>query len=102
MHRSHAPCYGRQQSWTVQIVLGWLRRRRERKARVETDAAEMIAEHGDSAYWVARDRALEFRLHKVVDPDRTPDHWDAVRFEIRRRQGRGGADTATRLLGTDP
>jgi hypothetical protein len=67
-------------------MFGWWRRRRELQARIDADAAAMIAEFGDSAYWVARDRALEFRLHKVVDPDRTPEHWDEVRFEIRRRQ----------------
>ena len=79
-------------------MLGWWRRRKELKAIVDADATAMIAEHGDSAYWFARDRSLEFRLHKVVDPDRTPEYWDAVRFEIRRRQGRDAADTATRLL----
>jgi hypothetical protein len=76
----------------------WLRKRRERRARIDADASATIAEHGASAYWVARDRALEFRLYKVVDPDRTPEHWDAVRFEIGRRQACGAPDTATRLL----
>ena len=80
------------------MIIRWLKRRRERQARIDADATAMIAEHGDSAYWVARDRALEFRLHKVVDADRTPEHWDQVRFEIRRRQRRGGEDVATRLL----
>lgn len=79
-------------------MLKWLRKRRERKTRIDADAVAMIAEHGASAYWVARDRALEFRLHKVVDPERTPEHWDAVRFEIKRRQRLRGGDTATRFL----
>jgi hypothetical protein len=79
-------------------MLGWWRRRKELRTRIGTDAAAMIGEHGDSAYWVARDRALEFRLHKVVDPDRTPEYWDEVRFEIRRRQGLPGGDSATRWL----
>ncbi len=79
-------------------MFGWWRRRKEMKARVDADARAMIAEHGDSAYWVARDRALELRLHKVVDADRTPEHWDRVRFEIRERSPRQGADTATRLI----
>lgn len=58
----------------------------------------MIAEHGESAYWVARDRALEERLHKVIDAERTLEYWDQERFEIRRRQRLGGGDTASRYL----
>ena len=80
------------------MIIGWWRRRKERQARVDAGATAMIAEHGDSAYWVARDRALEFRLHKFVDPDRTSDYWDQVRFEIRRRQRRVGGAVATRRL----
>jgi hypothetical protein len=79
-------------------MLGWRRRRKEMKARVEADATAMIAEYGDSAYHVARDRALELRLHKVIEAERPPEHWNLVRFEIRKRTGRQGADTATRLL----
>ncbi len=79
-------------------MFGWWRRRRELQARIDADAVAMIAELGDSAYWVARDRALELRLHKIVDAGRTSEDWDRVRFEIRKRMGRGGADTATKLL----
>ena len=80
-------------------MFGWWRRRKELQARVDADAAAMIAEHGDSAYWIARDRALEFRLHKIVDAERTSEHWDRVRFEIRKRSGVRSTDTATKLLG---
>ena len=80
------------------MIISWWCRRKELQARINADAKAIITEHGDSAYWVARDRALEFRLHKVVDPDRTPDYWDQVRFEIRRRQRRVGGDVASRLL----
>ena len=79
-------------------VLGWWKRRKELRVRVDADATAMIAAHGDSAYWVARDRALELRLHKVIDADRTPEHWDLVRFQIRKRSGGRGPDTATKLL----
>jgi hypothetical protein len=79
-------------------MLGWWCRRKEMKAHVDADARAMIAEHGESAYWVARDRALELKLHKVIDADRTPEYWDRVRFEIRKRSPRQGPDTATRLL----
>jgi hypothetical protein len=79
-------------------MFGWLRRRRDLQAGIDADAVAMIAEFGDSAYWVARDRALEFRLHKIVDPERTSDYWDRVRFRIQKRTGRRGADPATKLL----
>ena len=79
-------------------MFGWWRRRKEMQARVDAEAVAMITELGDSAYWVARDRALELRLHKIVDAERTPEHWDRVRFEIRKRTGNHGADTATKLL----
>jgi hypothetical protein len=79
-------------------MFDWWRRRKELKARLDADVSNMIAEHGDSAYWVARDRALELRLHKVIDADRTPEHWDRVRFEIRKRSGGRGVDTATKYL----
>ena len=79
-------------------MFGWWRRRKELQARIGADAAAMIAEHGDSAYWIARDRALEQRLHRVIDADRTSEHWDRVRFEIRKRSGGRGPDTATKLL----
>jgi len=79
-------------------MFGWWRRRKELHARVDADATAMIAEFGASAYHVARDRALEQRLHKIVDAERTPEHWNLVRFEIRKRTGRQDADTATRYL----
>jgi hypothetical protein len=80
------------------MIFKWLRRSREAQARIDADATAMIAEYGDSAYWVARDRALELRLHKIIDAERTPEHWDRVRFQIRKRTPRRGADAATRLL----
>ena len=79
-------------------MFGWWRRRKELHAHVDADATAMIAEFGASAYHVARDRALEQRLHKIVDAERTPEHWDRVRFEIRKRTGNHGTDTATKLL----
>jgi hypothetical protein len=46
------------------------------KSRIDADAAAMIADHSETAYWLARDRALELRLHKIVEPDWTSDPWD--------------------------
>lgn len=80
-------------------MLGWWCQRKEMQARIDADATAMIAEFGDSAYHVTRDRALEQRLHKIVDAERTPEHWNLVRFEIRKRTGRRQADTATKYLG---
>ncbi|WP_296710959.1 hypothetical protein [Rhodoblastus sp.] len=80
------------------MIIGWWRRRKELRARINAEARVLIAERGDAAYHVARSRALEYRLHKVVDPDRTPDHWDRVRFAIRCLQPAKDADTATRYL----
>ena len=82
-------------------MFGWWRRRKEMRAAIMAEADAMIAEHGDSAYWVARDRALEERLHKIIDADRTADHWNRVRFEIRRRIRRRGTDVATKYLEGD-
>jgi hypothetical protein len=79
-------------------MFGWWRRRRELQTRIDADASAMIAEFGDSAYWVARDRALELRLHNILDAERSSEYWNLVRFEIRRRTGRRGADTASQLL----
>jgi hypothetical protein len=79
-------------------MFGWWRRRKESQANIEIEAAALIAEHGDGAYPFARDRALEYRLYKVVDPVRAPEHWDRVRFAIRKLQGKGVVDTATRYL----
>jgi hypothetical protein len=80
-------------------MFGWWRRRKESRVRVAADATAMIAEFGASAYYVVRDRALEHRLHKIVDVERTPEHWNLVRFEIRKRTGRQDADVATKYLG---
>jgi hypothetical protein len=80
------------------MIFDWLRRRREAQARIDADATAMIAEFGDSAYQVARDRALEQRLHKIIDAERTYEHWDRVRFRVRKRTGRQCADTVTKLL----
>jgi hypothetical protein len=79
-------------------MFSWWRRRRELQSRIDADASAMITEFGDSAYWVARDRALELRLHNILDAERSSEHWNLVRFEIRRRTGVRPADTGTRYL----
>lgn len=79
-------------------LIGWYRRRKELQARIKLDATTLIVEYGDSAYHVARDRALETRLYKTIDAERTSEYWDRVRFEIRKRTGQQGLDTATKYL----
>ena len=44
--------------------------------------------------WWRRRKEMQAR----VDAERTPEHWDRVRFEIRKRTGNHGTDTATKLL----
>jgi hypothetical protein len=78
-------------------MFGWWKKRLQFQAQIDAEAEALIAAHGDSAYHVARDRALECRLYKVVDPERTPEHWDKIRFAIRKRQPQR-LDTASRYL----
>jgi hypothetical protein len=80
------------------MIFAWLEKRKQARAQVERDATAMIEQYGGSAYHVARDRALEQRLHKIIDADRTPEHWDQVRFAIRKRLRRKVIDTATKYL----
>lgn len=80
------------------MIFAWLERRRQTRALIERDATALIAEYGDSAYHEARDRALSERLYKIIDAERTPAHWNQVRFEIRRRMAPKSPDTASRYL----
>lgn len=80
------------------MIFAWLKKRRQARALVERDAAALIAEFGESAYHEARDRALSERLYKIIDAGCTSEHWNQVRFEIRRRMARKSTDTATRYL----
>ncbi|BBF92141.1 hypothetical protein [Blastochloris tepida] len=76
------------------MVLGWWRRRQAYAAAVEDQAAELIAQHGDHAYRLARDAG------RLTSADDLQVHfWAKVAQEIARRQGHEiGADTATRYL----
>jgi hypothetical protein len=78
------------------MFFAWLERRRKERALIDSDIAAMIEQFGGSAYHVARDRALEQRLHKIVDAERTSEHWNQVRFEIRKRTNPQGAETASK------
>lgn len=82
-------------------MLAWYRRQRaERTARnalVETDALDLIARFGATAYFVARDRDRTERAGRVVDGDRRSRHWAAVKGRVAALTGHlTGADTAMR------
>ena len=73
-------------------ILSWLRRRRERAARVEADATMLVSELGEDAYSEAR--LMESRA-KSTDEQR---HWREVSQAVARKTGkRVGLDTATRM-----
>ena len=55
-------------------------------AAVRADAAVLIMEHGRLAYSVARSRAREDKAGRLISA--TSGHWQAVRQEIRRIEGR--------------
>lgn len=80
------------------MIFAWFEKRRQARALVESDATDMIEQYGHSAYHVARDRALEQQLHKIIDAHRTSEHWNQVRFAIRKRLRRQVIDTATKYL----
>jgi hypothetical protein len=76
------------------MVLGWWRRRQAYAATVRDQAAELIAQHADGAYRLARSAGRQSELD-----GRQAQFWAAVAQEIARRQGHEtGLDTATRYL----
>jgi hypothetical protein len=56
---------------------------------VRQDTALLMASFGDGAYDVARTRARDSRLAKVIDGNRPPGHWDKVRRAIGKPTERG-------------
>lgn len=71
------------------MIVSWFGGRVQRRD-VVTDADALQSALGTYAYELARQRAREAREAHV--------HWDAVRREIGRREGRSFLDTATRML----
>lgn len=81
------------------MIFAWLEKRRQARALIESDAAAMIEEFGESAYTEARRWVIAELNHKVIDVDRPAGHWGRVRAEVRRRIGhRERSDTATRYI----
>ena len=80
--------------------LRWLRSRKDAERLALADAAALIRDEGEQAYWEARRRERD-----TVLPDgsthagRTVEHWRRVALIVAERTGhRAGLDTATRLL----
>ena len=62
----------------------WLQRRRDEKALIDPEAG-LIAEHGGGVDQSVRaDVRAQIRLQQVVDPKRTPEEGDRIRFVIRK------------------
>jgi hypothetical protein len=81
------------------MFFAWLKRRREERALIESDAAAMIETFGDAAYLEARRWVVAELAHKVIEGDRPAGHWALVRAEVNRRaKHRPQSDTATRYL----
>jgi hypothetical protein len=74
-------------------MFGWLRKRAERKVRVQDEAKRLIAEHGGQARHVLADHIQELET-KGQD---TKELW-AVMREVRRLAHDDSLDTATRFM----
>lgn len=71
------------------MISSWFGGRVQRR-NIVTDADALQSALGVYAYELARRRAHEAR--------EAHEHWNAVRREIGRREGRSFLDTATRML----
>ncbi len=70
----------------------WLRRRRERTERIETEADELVRLLGDDAYAEAR-----WREHAASSPA-SAQEWNLIALAIARQAGRRiGLDLSTRM-----
>jgi tagatose-1,6-bisphosphate aldolase non-catalytic subunit AgaZ/GatZ len=71
---------------------GWLRRRRERAERIETEAEELIRLLGGDAYGEARWR------EQMASSRAMAQEWDLIALAIGRQAGRRlGLDVSTRM-----
>jgi len=78
-------------------MLQWWRKQREYRERIWRTADELIADHGDAAYDIARQHRRESLRQR---DDARHRFWSKVARIIADRTGREvGVDTATRYLG---
>jgi hypothetical protein len=80
----------------AEVIFRWLRRRREIRVRISTEADTMIGLFGEGAYYEARSLAFAAR-----ESGRDDSYWAKLRDEIARRTRRDWVDTATRYLDAD-
>jgi len=76
-------------------MLRWWRRRREERERIDRDAIELMKQHGDQAYFIARKHMADsFRLGDTRENIR----WTMIRKRIRKLSGNPSykGDTTTR------
>lgn len=66
------------------MLFAWLKKRRAAKAAIVAEAAAMIREFGDTAFCVSRDLAEMKRAEASMQGLQQADHWDRVRFTIRK------------------
>ena len=64
-------------------MLNWLRRRREARALVNSDAQALIERFGKGAYLEAHIRQREAK--HAIGGNRPPGHWERVKEAIRER-----------------
>lgn len=67
-------------------MIGWWRRRREARALVESDAADLMARFGNQAYSEAGIRA--YLRPTIIDGNRPPGHWSRVKAAIAKKIGK--------------
>lgn len=78
-------------------MMGWLRRRREKRLEIETEARELLVKYGADALGIARERMVAAAF---AGDDDGNARWCRIRQAIRRELGIPGdhIDTATRYL----
>ena len=90
LHPCVAPCQGIVPSIRGEEMRRWLRRRRERIERIETEADELVRLLGDDAYSEAR-----WREH-TASSSASAQEWNLIALAIARQTGRRiGLDLST-------
>lgn len=72
------------ESWFSAVILATPRRWRARHLQIDADASSLIEQHGDAAYYSARDYAREARN---LGDRLTDQHWSRVAVRIAERIG---------------
>lgn len=65
-------------------MIKWWRRRREENDRIDREATELIEQHGDQAFYIARQRMVEAMIIGDIAEN---TRWTRIRQRIRKRTG---------------